>query len=254
MNCQDAQTMMHGYLDGELDLSASLQYEQHVRDCPACAKTLADQKVLHTAMKADALFFKAPENLRERVRLAVRRPGGDPGQRSRIRRMGLRWVAAAACLVCCAGLGFLVALLVLNPSKEERLAHEAAANHIRSLQVDRARLVDVRSSDRHEVKPWFTEKLDYSPPVTDLERQDFHLIGGRLDYLDGRPVAAIVYQRRRHVINVFVWPDHANEDVVPRHETRHGYHLIHWSGGGMRFWAVSDLALPELNELAQAFK
>jgi anti-sigma factor RsiW len=254
MNCQDAQTMMHGYLDGELDLSASLQYEQHVRDCPGCAKTLADQKVLHTAMKTDALYYKAPENLRERVRLAVRRPSADPNQPARIRRLPLRWVAAAACLVCCAGVGFLVALFVLSPSKEERLAQEATSNHIRSLQVNRSRLVDIRSSDGHQVKPWFTDKLDYSPPVTDLEKQDFHLIGGRLDYLDGRPVAALVYQRRRHVINVFVWPDYANEDVTPRHEIRHGYHVIHWSSAGMKFCVVSDLALSELNELAQGLR
>jgi anti-sigma factor RsiW len=254
MNCHDALTAMHGYLDGELDLSATLGYEQHLRDCPACAKGLADQKVLQTAMKADGLYYQAPESLRERVRLALRGPGADRGERIRMNRLPLRWLAAAACLVCGAGLGILVALFALSPSRQERLAQEVMSSHIRSLQVDRSRLVDVRSSDRHEVKPWLTDRLDFSPPVTDLAKQDFTLIGGRLDYVDGRPVATLVYHRRKHVINVFVWPDPANEDSPPRHETRQGFHLIHWSGAGMTYWVVSDLALAELEELAQKLK
>jgi anti-sigma factor (TIGR02949 family) len=248
MNCHDALAALHGYLDGELDLSATLEYEQHLRDCPACSKTLADQKTLRTAMKADALYYHAPENLRERVRLDLHGHGADFGAR-------VRWkLAAAACLVCGVGLGIVVTLFALSPSKQERLAQEVMSSHIRSLQVDRARLVDVRSSDRHEVKPWLTDKLDFSPPVTDLAKQRFDLIGGRLDYVDGRPVATLVYERRKHVINVFIWPDPAHEDSEPRHETRQGFHLIHWSGAGMTYWVVSDLTLTELQEFVQELK
>ena len=118
MNCHDALAALHGYLDGELDLSATLEYEQHLRDCPACSKTLADQKTLRTAMKADALYYHAPENLRERVRLDLHGHGADFGAR-------VRWnLAAAACLVCGVGLGIVVTLFALSPSRQERLAQE----------------------------------------------------------------------------------------------------------------------------------
>jgi anti-sigma factor RsiW len=249
MNCHDAQTMMHPYLDGELDPDSTLQYEQHVRGCPACDAILAEQKGLQTAMKADALYYKAPEALRERLRSSVRpASGGRPAP--------FRWrlVAAAACMLLCVGLGFVVAQLAIAPSKRERLAQEVASSHIRALQVDKWRLVDKRSSDRHEVKPWFNDKLDFAPPVPDLDRQGFPLIGGRLDYLDGRPVATLVYQRRQHVISVFVWPDAAGADTSPQRDTRHGFHLIHWSQAGMNYWVVSDLDPAELQELAQRLR
>jgi anti-sigma factor RsiW len=240
---------MHGYLDGELDLSASLQCEQHLRECPTCATALAQQKALQTAMKADGLYFKAPEGLREALRSSVRRAnaGGTGG----ITRIPWRWLGAAACLIVCVGLGFLLGQLALMAPRDERLAQEVFSSHVRSLQIDRSRLLDIGSSDRHRVKPWFTDKLDFSPPVKDPANKGFPLIGGRLDYLDGRPVATLVYQRREHIISVFVWPDAASEDTQPRRETRLGYHLVHWSRAGMTHWAVSDLDPTELGDFVQ---
>lgn len=129
------------------------------------------------------------------------------------------------------------------------MTSEVASAHIRSLQAKH--VVDVVSSDRHEVKPWFNGKLDFSPPTPDLENEGFPLVGGRLDYLDGRPVAALVYRRREHLINLFVWPDAGTESGDIRRETRQGYHLVHWSKAGMNHWLVSDLNPAELNELAQ---
>jgi anti-sigma factor RsiW len=254
MNCHDAQEMLHGYLDGELDLPATLLIEQHVRECPACAQTLAEQKVLQTAMKSDGLYYAAPEGLHERVRSALRRARARAGRRGRRIPFRIGWLAAAACVLGCVGLGFLLAKLELHPSREDRLAQEATASHIRSLQVNRKRLVDIHSTDGHVVKPWLTDRLDFSPTVIDVADQGFPLIGGRLDYLDGRPVAALVYQRRQHVINVFVWPDPAQDDREPRHETRQGFHLIEWSRGGMIFWVVSDLAQSELDHFAQQLR
>jgi anti-sigma factor RsiW len=140
----------------------------------------------------------------------------------------------------------------LGPSREERLVQEVASSHIRSLQWKH--LVDVPSSDKHVVKPWFNGKLDFSPPVPVPSTEAFPLLGGRLDYLDGRPVAALVYKRREHVINVFLWPGPANADTPPRRETRQGYQLIHWSRAGMNCWVVSDLAPGELNELAERLR
>jgi anti-sigma factor RsiW len=245
MNCLEAQSVMHAYLDGELQAPAILQYEEHVGECPACCRLLAEHKELQTGMKNDVMYYKAPE----RLRASLRQQHGEPR-----RLLGWRWIAMAACLLLCVGFGFLLARLVMSPTQHEHLAQEVLAAHIRSLQVDKSRLVDVRSSDRHEVKPWFNDKLNFSPSVPDLANQGFALVGGRLDYLDGRPVASLVYKRRQHLINVFIWPDPNANDTRPRHEARQGFQLVSWSGAGMNFWVVSDLNSPELDELVQQLR
>jgi anti-sigma factor RsiW len=247
MNCHDAQSVMHGYLDGELDPSMSLQYEQHAGECPACGKALAEQQALQAEMKADSLYFKAPQALRDRLRASLKKQCNTGSV-----RLPLRWLAAAACVVLFIGLGIVLARFAFTPSVHERLTDEVASAHIRSLQAKH--IVDVPSSDRHEVKPWFNGKLDFSPPVPELEKQGFPLVGGRLDYLDGRPVAALVYRRREHLINLFVWPTSGTEPADTQRETRQGYHLFHWSKAGMNHWIVSDLDPTELNELARRLR
>jgi anti-sigma factor RsiW len=269
MNCGESQSLMHAYLDGELQAPATLQYEEHIRECPACARTLAEQKELQTAMRRDFLYYKAPEGLRERLTSAVRSRRSEAGVdkdiqnrtadnrpsdfRPRTFRLW-RWAAVAACLLVCVGIGFLLAQVFIAPSKHERLVQEVVSSHVRSMQVDKARLVDIRASDAHEVKPWLSVKLDFSPPVPDLAQQGFALVGGRLDYLDGRPVAALVYKRRQHLINVFLWPAPANTDTSTPVETRQGFHVVHWSRAGMNFWVVSDLNVAELDEFVQHLK
>jgi anti-sigma factor RsiW len=246
MNCHDAQTWLHPYLDGELDANCTLQYEQHVRACPACAAILAEQKRLLTAMKTDALYYRAPDRLRERLRTLA----GEPVARRL--RMRWSWVAVAACMLVCIGTGYLIAQL--TDAKTDHLNREVVSSHIRSLQAERSRLVDVRSSDRHEVKPWFNDRLDFAPAVRELGKQGFPLIGGRLDYIDGRPVAALVYQRRKHVISVFLWPSAGHVDTPVQQETRQGFHLIHFARSGMNYWIASDLERAELSELAETFR
>jgi anti-sigma factor (TIGR02949 family) len=246
MNCHDAQTVMHGYLDGELDPSVSLQFEQHVGTCPACGKALAEQQAIQAAMKADSLYFKAPANLRDRLRASLKKQSSAGPV-----RFPWRWVAAAACVAICIGLGILLAQFTFTPSVHERLTQEVASAHIRSMQAKH--IVDVEGPDRHVVKPWFNGKLDFAPPTPNLEKEGFPLVGGRLDYLNGRPVAALVYKRREHLINLFVWPDSGESRDFQR-ETRQGYHLIHWSTAGMNYWIVSDLDPIELNELAQRLR
>ena len=151
---------------------------------------------------------------------------------------------AAAAIVLLALVPFL-----RGPSTEEFLAREVVSSHVRSLMANH--LADVPSSDQHTVKPWFNGKLDFSPPVVDLANQGFALIGGRLDYLNNRPVAALIYQRDKHLINLFIWPSSESSDSGIKSETRQGYHLFHWTRSGMTYWAVSDVEEGQLQEFVQ---
>jgi anti-sigma factor RsiW len=238
---------MHGYLDGELDPSVSLQYERHVGECAACSKALAEQQELRARLRGVPLYYKAPDALRERVRLTLRERHGG-----RLARIARRWVAVAACAALLIGFGFVLARFAFSSTGNDRLPQEVASAHIRSLQEEH--LVDVRSSDKHRVKPWFNGKLDFAPPTPDLKAYGFPLVGGRLDYLDGRAVAALVYSRRAHFINLFVWPSSGTESGDVRQETRQGYHVFHWSKAGMNYWLVSDLDPAELHEMVQRLR
>jgi anti-sigma factor RsiW len=238
---------MHGYLDGELDLIRNLEIEQHLRECSACATGLAGQRALRAAVKDADLYQPAPAGLKERIRSSLRREGLP---RPSARALHWRWLAAAASLafVALATLGIVAVLS--RPSADEVRAQQVVAAHVRSLMADH--LVDVRSSDRHEVKPWFSKKIALSPPVQDFKDKDFLLIGGRLDYpLDNAKAAVLVYQRRKHFINVFIWRLASGVDQAPRAMTRDGYHLIHWARDGLAFWMISDLNEAELDELAR---
>jgi anti-sigma factor RsiW len=227
-----------------VDAATALRFEEHLHACPNCTKALGEQRILQTALKGDALFYRAPEHLHQRVRASL------TGQTRRpAKRLPWRALVAAACLLFCVGLGALLGRVNFTGSAPERLLQEVTASHIRSLQWNH--LIDVHSSDQHVVKPWFTGKLDFSPSVRIPAPEEFPFVGGRLDYLDGRQVAALVYKRREHVINVFMWPASSTQDIAPQGETRQGYQLIYWSKAGMNVWVVSDLNETELNEFAR---
>jgi anti-sigma factor RsiW len=237
-------------MDGELDLVKILEVERHLEGCAACAQVCHDHQMVRSAMNAGGLYYKAPASLERRVQSAVRKASREA---SVPRRTPWRWLSvgaalagAAAVLLWMLGSGRLSSI----PAGEDLLAQEVLSSHVRSLMA--AHLADVASTDQHTVKPWFNGKLDYSPPVQDLADQGFPLVAGRLDYLDNRPVAALVYRRHKHVINLFVWPSAggagASEATLVTHR---GYHLCHWTRAGMTYWAVSDLNEGELKEFAR---
>jgi len=247
VNCQEIQTLIHGYVDGELDLIKSLEIEQHLQECPACAQAVASFRTIGSAIQTSALYAQAPPHLAKRVQSAVRK-ASQPERRSRVRPSSRLAIAASLALMMAAGWG--LARLRLARPDDAFLTQELVAGHVRSQMLPSHRL-DVASSDAHTVKPWFEGKLDFAPPVKDLSGEGFPLVGGRLDYLHNRPVAALLYQRRKHSINLFIWPSSPGDEAATRTMTRQGFHLIHWTDSGMTIWAVSDLNEQELQEFVR---
>jgi anti-sigma factor RsiW len=237
MNCEEMRTWLAAHLDEELDVVESLKVERHLSECADCRRDLEEGLVLRNALRDGELYHLPPAGLEQKLRKAVRQSAGAGTPWWPVR---LDWRLAAAGALACAA---LVMALWLRPNGEQGIAADVLASHVRSLQADH--LVDVASSDRHTVKPWFQGKLDFSPPVPDLPE----LVGGRLDYIGGRAVASLVYQRRQHRINVFVWPGNGN--TQPAMQSENGYQIVRWRGAGMEWWAVSDLNGAELTEFAK---
>ncbi|HKW30901.1 MAG TPA: anti-sigma factor, partial [Verrucomicrobiae bacterium] len=247
MNCQQARLLIDAYADGELDTAGILELEKHLHDCPACALAFRNVQNLKKSLNQDSLFFSAPAELRQKLKTELR-----PRAESR-RLLGIwNWFAAATTGVAVICLALLLSLTLTRPSARQQLAQEIVSSHIRSLMANHE--MDVASSDQHTVKPWFDGKLDFSPPVKDLAAQGFPLIGGRLDYLGNRAVAALVFHRYKHVINLFIWPTEEGDSEPAVAEPINGYNLIYWSRSGMTFWAVSDLNEKELMEFVQDFE
>ena len=242
MICEQSNSRLQAYFDGELDVTDSLEVEEHLHGCAGCSQAYGGLQTLRESLRSDALRSQPPAALETRIKSAVRREAGE-----RTKRFDWRWLipalSAAILLIVFAG------FLLTRSRTDDLVTGEIVSSHVRSLMMS-GHLIDVPSEDPHTVKPWFDGKLDFSPPVKDLTAGGFALIGGRLDYIANRPVAALIYQRRKHQINVFIWPS-AGGDAKPAAEVRQGYNLIHWTKSGMTYWAISDLNLAELQELAE---
>jgi anti-sigma factor RsiW len=244
MTCPQAKDLIGAYQDGELDPAAAAEVSEHLRRCPECAAIRQNLALLSRALReTPELRFQPPSSAQSSLRRLLK--DQDPPEP---RRTWIPWITAAAALIVAAG----VAWMMLPGPGDRQLAREIVSDHIRSLQA--SHLTDVLSTDNHTVKPWFNGKLDFSPPVEDLAARGFELVGGRLDYLGGRPVAALVYRRRLHVVNVFTWPGSAGENRPASVLSLQGYNVMRWSHAGMDYWAVSDLGSPELLELANLLR
>jgi anti-sigma factor RsiW len=246
VNCHETQRWLTGYLDGELDLVNAVAVEEHLKTCARCAQAHANQQALQAAIRGAKLYAPAPIALQQRIQTSLRQADTSARAPWAVRR---RWYSVALALACVAVLVWGLGRVWVVPAADDRLAVEVLNSHVRSLMTDH--LTDVVSSDRHTVKPWFAGKLDFSPTVEDLAGQGYPLTGGRLDYVDGRPVAALVYQHQRHIINLFSWPAPQAGDMPAAIEVRQGYNQIHWTQAGMTYWAISDLNADELQAFVQ---
>jgi anti-sigma factor RsiW len=246
MTHEEIRSQLDAYVDGELAPQDARALERHLDECRECA-ALRDRRIaLSAAIRQEIPPFHAPAELRENIRHHLRDAVGVRDiRRSRVAQPIWRWGALAASLL-------LVAVgswqLGARRAADAVLSEEILASHVRSLMP--GHLTDVISSDQHTVKPWFNGKLDFSPPVADFAGRGYPLLGGRLDYLGGRPVAALVYQRRKHVINVFLWPRTEGKAGERTPVTQQGYHLLQWTSPDYVYWVVSDLGTTELTEFA----
>jgi len=249
VTCENNQRLLQAYLDGELDLVRSVEFEEHLETCPDCAAELREQQALRQSLRTSNLYERAPAGLRARIQAEL--PAGKVKAKPIPipRRPALEWFAVAAATLIAVFVGARMIPNIVGRRQTDLLADEILASHIRSLQP--GHLYDVESTDQHTVKPWFDGKLDFSPPVVDLASDGFPLVGGRLDYIGERDVAALIYQRRKHFINVFVWPEPVGSSSTQTTESRQGYNIIRWSRGGFQFWAVSDVNASDLAGFVQ---
>jgi anti-sigma factor RsiW len=243
---ENIRELLHAYVDGELDLANTRDAERHLKVCDECRGTEKAIRELRSALATEAIAYRAPAHLRRNVRAALRREAKSARQSLSPWLMFATGAAFAAIIV-----GFLL-FQTTRASRNEAIVDQVVANHVRSLLA--AQLVDVVSSNQHTVKPWFDGKIDFAPEVRDLSGDGFPLVGGRLDYLDGKTVAALVYQRNKHPINLFITPAEGSRKTSPTAITRRGYNVLVWTKNGMNYWAVSDLNEAELREFTQLFE
>ena len=278
MTCEQVQELIHAYIDGELDLVNNLEIEGHLGECEVCQAEHQQHSKMRASVQGCMQYFSAPEILKTRIEAqtgaAERTVGaalrGRPwfahgiqettvsGFPNTIQNHGRPRRAAPtvrstafyfAATVILAVSGMLLWAIRSQSSADNLVAQEVVSSHIRSMMLNH--LVDVPSSDQHTVKPWFNGKLDFAPDVKDLAAYGFPLVGGRLDYIDNRTVAALVYQRRKHSINLFIWPSTRATDQSAQQFSVNGYNIIHWTSSGSKYWAVSDVNSADLSEFAK---
>jgi len=243
---ENIRELLHAYVDGELDLANARETERHLQACADCRGIEKAIRELRSVLTSEATAYRAPAHLRRNVRAALRRETKSTRQTLSPWLMFATGAAFAALI-----LGFVL-FQTTRTAQNDAIVDQVVANHVRSLLA--AQLVDVVSSNQHTVKPWFDGKIDFAPEVRDLSASGFPLVGGRLDYLDGKTVAALVYQRNKHPINLFITPVSASRTTSPTVTTRRGYNVLSWTNNGLKYWAVSDLNQAELREFTDLIR
>lgn len=249
MECERALALMQAYLDDELDAAQAATMSDHLRSCTKCGAAFAELQALRAAIEWHGTRYRAPERLRERIRASLRH---EQPERRVLSSMPWAWINLGLASVASAGFAVTLALYLAQPTGTERLNEEIVSSHYRSLMS--GHLADVGSSDQHTVKPWFGGKLDFSPPVYDLGQAGFALLGGRVDYVAGRPVAALAYQHRKHVLSLYVWPAPNAPDSVQHATSLQGFQLLAWTQRQMRFVAISDMSAQDLANFAETLR
>jgi anti-sigma factor RsiW len=274
MDCTQTQSLVQGYVDTELDLASVMAVDQHLQSCMACKKIYDQYSALRSAVRQHTSYYTAPVALGGRIRAKMGRPATHARARTDKHRpqwfqlgqwlqLGTavaatvvkdrsRWLQLGTAVAATAAVTWMAGLQLNSPSQDEVISEQVIAGYARSVLT--SHITDVATSDRHTVKPWLSGKLDFSPPVTDLTTAGFPLVGGRLDYLDNRPVAALVYRHRQHLINLFVWPySKSDKPAAMQTLSKHGYHLLHWADAGMTYWAISDVDPADLKTFAETY-
>jgi anti-sigma factor RsiW len=250
MTSETSGVLLHAFLDGELDAASTIEVESRLKASTALRQELARLSALQISVQSRATRFTAPSAFRQSLFVPL------PASQSSAAPIGVpRWwrglaigTSIAALAIVVASLGFIFTA----GDKSSALVEEVVSAHVRSLLADH--LTDLASKERHQVKPWLSNRLDFAPPVLDLANEGFALVGGRLDYLGGKPAAALVYLYRQHIINVFVWPSAPSRDHSIRASTHRGYNTVQFASDGMSYWAVSDLNPHDLDKLAKLFQ
>jgi anti-sigma factor RsiW len=247
MTHEETRALLHALADGELDAGHALEAEAHAATCPVCGPLLQDYRAMHRALSAPTLAYRAPASLRASIEKALSPQPSAKVIPLRTNRRSL-FQGFALGSVMSAAIAASLVLFVAHRDEDQLMVGDVVSAHLRSLQPDR--LIDVQSTSDHTVKPWFNGKIDLAPPVIDLTADGFPLVGGRLDYVEGRPVAAIVYKRRAHVINVFVEQEASPAAAKANASLNQfqGFHVWRWSNAGLDYWAVSDVERSDFDE------
>jgi anti-sigma factor RsiW len=242
VDCTLDRHLLEGYMDGELNFERTLEVETHLASCSGCTSELLSWKNVRGALQGSDLYYRAPAKLEERIRRLTPKEGRSGGI-SWFQRWA--WAGGGATFAATA---LLIAFVVWRPEAPSA-GQEIVASHVRSLMANH--LMDVISTDQHTVKPWFDGKIDFAPPVVDLATQGYPLVGGRLDYLENRTVAVLVYHRALHPINLYIWPAAESGASTIHEQSLQGYNVLSWRRNGFEFRAVSDLNMGELHDFAR---
>ena len=247
MQCDRARRLLPQWIDGALRPMPRWLVARHVEHCAACAAQLEELQAMQAAIRSNLPYHRAPPGLSARIGAMLPREEVPAPSRSWIRMPAFAFAGTgfAGALA-----GVALTLVVLGGrTSDDAVVQSVIGDHVRSMMADH--LTDVLTSDQHTVKPWLSARLDVSPSVRDLKDQGFPLIGGRLDYVDGHPAAAVVYRHARHIINLFAWASPGKPDTGFHDESSQGFNIVTWRRGGVTYYAVSDVEADQLAEFAR---